>query len=247
LKIFLIALLLLSWGLLAGPAVAQAPAGAPAKSSFTVGVAARASTLGFGADVAVPVLSRANARVGFNFFDYSRTFSKDRIAYDGTLQLRSVQALFDLFPFGGNFHLSPGVLIYNGNNVNATASAPISQTFTLGGNSYTATGALSGTAKLELNKAAPMFLLGWGNLVPPSHRHIVYSLEGGFAYQGSPNVTLNLAGNACTTVAQTPVCGNVASLPVAQADIVSEQNKLNHDVSPFQFYPVVAFSFGYKF
>jgi hypothetical protein len=252
LKTILIVLSLLSCVLLAGTAIAQAPAAqAPAAASshtpFTVGVAARASTLGFGADIAVPVMHRANARVGFNFFNYDRTFDKDKITYAGTLHLESVQALFDLFPFAGNFHVSPGVLLYNGNRVNANASAPISQTFTLGGNSYTATGTLTGTAKMEMNKAAPMFMFGWGNLVPRSHRHIVFSAEAGFVYQGSPSVTLNLAGNACTQVAGSPVCGNVASLPIAQTDVAAEQAKLNHDVSPFKFYPVIAFSFGYKF
>jgi len=247
LKIFLAVVLLLSWVLLAGPAVAQSSGDTPSHTPFTVGVAARASTLGFGADFAVPVTHRTDARVGVNLFNYSRTFSKDQITYDGTLHLKSVQALFDVFPFGGGFHLSPGLLVYNGNRVNANASTPVTQTFTLGGNSYTATGLVSGTAKLELNQVAPMFVLGWGNLIPRTHRHVTFNVEAGVAYQGAPKVTMNLAGNVCTTVSGAPVCGNVASLPIAQSDLASEQAKLNHDVSPFQFFPVISFSLGYKF
>jgi hypothetical protein len=256
-KVF-VALLLLSLCLIGIQALAadEQPAAAattsssskPANAPFAIGIAARASTLGFGADVAVPVTRRSNARVGFNLFNYSRTFTKDQVSYAGQLTLRSVQTSYDLFPFGGNFHLSPGVLIYNGNKVNANASVPVSQTFSLGGVQYTATGTVSGTANLAMNKVAPTFMLGWGNLVPRSHRHVTFSVEGGFAYQGSPDVKLNLTGgNVCLNGAT--ACANPISVATntVQTNIAAEEKKLNNSISAFQFYPVVAIGFGYKF
>jgi hypothetical protein len=32
-----------------------------------------------------------------------------------------------------------------------------------------------------------------------------------------------------------------------QANIVAEQNKVNNKLSPFKYYPVISFGFGYRF
>jgi hypothetical protein len=215
---------------------------------FSVGAGAKVSTLGAGAEVAFPLAHRFNARAGFNLFNYDRTFNKDGVAYKGTLNLRSVPALLDFFPFGGGFHLSPGLLVYNGNRVNANASVPGGQSFTLGGTTYfsDATQPVSGTGKLSLNAAAPMFLFGWGNLVPRSRRRFSVSIEAGAAYQGSPSIKLNLSGSVCDDAIGTN-CRAISGDPTVESQIVTEQNKLNHDASPYKFYPVISFGIGYKF
>ena len=102
------------------------PAKFPAKGSHEnrveIGVGVKVSTLGIGGEAAVPVSHRTNVRVGFNAFSYGDTFTKDGVTYKGTLTLRSLQATYDLFLIGG-LHLSPGVLVYNGNKVTANAAA----------------------------------------------------------------------------------------------------------------------------
>jgi hypothetical protein len=203
--------------------------------------------MGIGADIALPVTRRTNARIGANLFNYNATFNKDDIAYKGSLALQSAHALFDFFPFRGGFHLSPGVMLYNGNNVNANASVPGNQTFTLNNVEYLSNPAnpLTGTGKLTTSAAAPMFLLGYGNLVPRSHRHVTYSIEGGFAYQGTPNATLNFGGTVCNPSAPN-YCISVAD-PTVQSNIQAEQTKIKNDVEPFKFYPVLSFGMGYKF
>jgi hypothetical protein len=232
-------------------AAAKAPANPAAankksETRFTWGVGVKASTMGIGGEVAFPVTHRSNVRFGFNSFNYSRTFNKDNVTYKGSLDLRSAQATWDLFLVGG-FHLSPGVLLYNGNKVNANASVPGGTSFTLNNVNYVSDSAnpVSGTGKLSLNKVAPMFLLGFGNLVPRSHRHLSVTFDLGAAYQGSPRVTLNFNGNVCDPNGLN--CRAISSDPRVLADIQKEQAKLNKSASPFRFYPVIALGFGYRF
>lgn len=90
-----------------------------------VGVGVRLSTLGAGAEAAVSLTNRLNLRGGFNLFQYSRGFSHDGITYKGQLNLQSGEAHLDWYPLGYAFHLSPGLLLYNGNGATATANVPV--------------------------------------------------------------------------------------------------------------------------
>jgi hypothetical protein len=232
----------------AQPAPAAAPA-TPAKESseghFPIGVGVKVSSLGIGGEVAVAVTRRSNVRFGFNAFSYGHTFDKDGATYAGSLDLRSAQATYDLFLMQW-LHVSPGVLLYNGNKVTANVSVPGGQTFTLSNTSYVSDAAdpIAGTGKLTVYKAAPMVLLGIGNLVPRS-RHFSTSFEIGAAYQGPPRVALNLSGSACDSTGL--FCRSVSSDPTIQSNIVAEQTKLNKSASPYKFYPVLSFGVGFKF
>lgn len=112
---------------------AAAPA-APAKKSsegrIPIGVGVKVSMLGIGGELALAVSHRTNVRFGFNAFSDGHTFDKDGVTYKGNLNLRSAQATYDMFLLKG-LHLSPGVLLYNGNQVTANASVPGGRTFTL--------------------------------------------------------------------------------------------------------------------
>jgi len=212
-----------------------------------VGVGVRASSLGVGGEVAVGVTRWINLRGGFNWLTYSRSFSKDGITYNGQLNLLSAEAHVDVFPFAGRFHVSPGLLAYNGNNITANAAVPGGQPFTLGGTAYLSdpTNPITGKGKLNFVKAAPMILVGWGNLVPRKHSHFSYSTELGVVFQQAPRTTLSLAGNACSTNGL--VCVNAATDPNVQASIAAEVAKINKSTSPFKYYPVVSIGVGYKF
>jgi hypothetical protein len=205
----------------------------------------KVSTLGIGGEVAVAVSHRSNVRVGFNAFSYGHTFDKDGATYKGTLDLRSAQATWDLFLLRW-LHVSPGVLLYNGNQVTASVSVPGGKTFTLSKTTYISDSAdpITGTGKLSVYKAAPMVLFGIGNLVPRGG-HFSTTFEVGAAYQGPPRVALNLAGSACDSTGV--FCRTISSDPTIQSNIVAEQAKLNKSASPYKFYPVISFGFGYRF
>jgi hypothetical protein len=216
------------------------------REARAIGVGVRLSTLGAGAEVGVALTNRLNVRGGFNLFQYSPGFDHDGISYKGQLNLRSGEAHLDWYPLGHTFHLSPGLLVYNGNGATATANVPGGSTFTLGGTTYTSdpTNPIRGTGKLDFLKAAPTAIVGFGNLVPQS-QHFTYNFELGAVFQGSARTKLNLTGSACDSTGFN--CVNAATDPTVQANVVAEQTKVNNKLSPFKYYPVISFGFGYRF
>src|SRR5260370_9238301 len=118
------------------------------------------------------------------------------MSYGGNIDFRSLDLLYDWFACGGKFHLRPGLVAYNGNQVKANASVPGGQTFTLNHVDYTSdpSNPITGTGKLLMgHKAAPMFLFGFGNLAPP-HGPFIVSFHLGAAFTAAPTTTLPLTG-----------------------------------------------------
>lgn len=231
------------------PASAAIPDPAPVSPDGPrrIGVGVKLSLLGIGGEAAVALTKRINVRGGFNAFSYSTGFDKDGIHYASTLAFRSGEAHLDLFPFAGGFHVSPGLLFYNGNHVDASATVPPNQTFTLGGVTYSSSAAnpVTGTAKLEFNKAAPMVTIGFGNLIPRNRRRFSFTTEFGVAYTGAPKASLNLQGTACAVPAA--ICVNAGTDPTVQGNVQSEVAKVNHDVSAVKIWPIASFGFGVNF
>lgn len=233
---------------LALPASPAPPPPSNGDRAAKIGIGAKVSLLGIGIEAATPLSRRFNLRGGFNFLNYSRGFNNDGIHYDATLNFRSAEAHLDWYVLGG-FHISPGVLLYNGNKLSADASVPAGQTFTLGGTQYasdpTGLNPVTGTGELTWPKAAPSILAGFGNLLPRSGRHFGFNFEVGGAYMGAPTTTLNLKGTACNT--STNVCANAATDPSIQSSIQAQEKKINHDLSPFKFFPQISLGFGINF
>jgi len=232
---------------------AQAPPNAPVPIKVDpvdnryFGAGVKVSTLGVGAEVAARVLWRANLRAGFNVLGYSRTFDKDGISYNGHLAFRTVEGHFDIFPWAGNFHVGPGVIAYIGDPIKARAVVPGGQTFTLGGVTYSSDSSAptNASGKIDFNQVAPVVTFGFGNLVPRrKSKRFSVPVEFGVAFQGSPKATLGLSGNVCTTEGG---CVNAATDPNVQANVLSEQNKINNSMSFFKVYPIMSVGFGYKF
>jgi len=203
--------------------------------------------MGAGIQAATAVTSRSNVRVGFNYFSYSGSTSKDNVNYDGTLRLESAEVLYDQY-LGAGFHISPGVAIYDGNQGTGTAAVPGGQTFTLNGVSYfSATAApVTGSASITARKVAPEIMIGFGNLLPRGARHFTLNIEAGVIFQGSPNAKLSLNGSTCVTGGTTG-CLPISSNPAVQSNIQGEQTTINNDLGPFKYYPVIRMGFGYKF
>lgn len=236
------------WILACSALLAAVSYGQSSGDSGTYGVGVKVSLLGGGVEGAMRVTHRTNVRAGFNMFSYSRGFNKDDIAYAGQLSFKTVEAHYDVFPFAGGFRVSPGVLFYATTPITANASVVGNQTFSLGGTHYLSDPAapVTGNGKIEFNRAAPMATFGWGNLVSrKASKHFSVPVELGIAFQGSPKATLNLAGSVCNTDGTN--CRTIASDSTVQANIVSEQSKLNHSMRFFKIYPIISIGFGYKF
>jgi hypothetical protein len=215
-----------------------------------IGVGFRVSTLGLGGEAAYQLTHSSNIRGGVNYFSYSRGFDNNGINYNGDLRWLSGEAHYDWFPFSHvvrSFHLSPGVIVYNGNRVTASASTPGGNTFTLNHVTYESNPAdpVAGTGTLAFNKAAPTFMFGFGNLVPRNRKHFTANVEAGVAFEGAPKVGLNLTGSGC--VPGTADCVNVATDPTVQSNVHGEQTILSNDLNPFRYYPILALTLGYRF
>lgn len=243
------------WG---SPAAASASASAagvqgPAASAEYVrpfsrlALGAKVGILGVGAQVATPLTARMNLSGGANFFSYTDKLTSDGIHYDANLRLRSAEASLDWFPFGNAFRLSPGALLYNGNQVTGNAGVPGDTTFTLNDVNYLSSSSdpVSGMGSVKFNKAAPKLTFGFGNMLPRSGRHFSVPMELGFAYIGEPKVVLNLKGTACDPTGVN--CRDVATTPQIQANLVGQQNKLQNDISPARFFPIVSVGFAANF
>lgn len=212
-----------------------------------LGFVAKVSTLGVGGDVGVSFTRLADVRVGFNALNFSQSFRSNGIQYGGTLQFRSAEALLDLTPLGDWFHISPGLLIYNGNQVTAKANVPGGQNFDLGNVSFRSSPVdpVHGNGLLTVNKAAPMLMFGFGSPIP-HHHHITIIQDFGIVLQGTPKISLSLAGTACDPVTGL-ACVNAATDPNVQAQIQSEQARIKKDTSIVKFYPVASLGIGFRF
>lgn len=214
----------------------------------SVGAGVKVSTFGAGAEVAVRVTHRTNVRAGFNIIMYSRGFDKDGIHYDGQLNFKTFEAHYDVFPWAKSFHVSGGILVYAADPITATSTVPGNQAFSLGGVDFVSdpTNPVSGSGKMVFRRAAPTITFGFGNLVRRGESsHFSIPIEVGVAFQGAPKTTLALAGNVCDSSRVN--CRSVASDPTVQSQIISEQNKINSDMSFFKVYPILSVGLGYKF
>ncbi|HUP04294.1 MAG TPA: hypothetical protein VMU19_09910 [Bryobacteraceae bacterium] len=208
-------------------------------------------TLGVGVQAATAVTHSSNIRGGFNYFSYtgSTTSNSDNITFNGTLKLESGELLFDQY-LGHTFHISPGVVLYDGNQATGNATLPAGKTFTLNNTQYYSSMAnpVTGSGSFTADKIAPEVLFGFGNLLPRrANKHFSVSFEMGAIFTQKPKIGLNLAGSACTT-SSTVGCADIASSSSIQNNLTAEQNKLNDQVGSYlKYWPVIRLGFGYKF
>ena len=243
-------------GISSAPSVSLAPA-----PFSRLAVGASVSPFGPGLQVTSYVASHINLRATGNLFRYSTNFSTNGFNANAQLHFASAGLSADIYPFRKGFRVSPGVLVYNGNRLNATSTVAGGTSFTLNGDTYysananSATGAtpLNATAALGLNSTKPAFTIaaGWGNTIPRNGGHWSFPFEVGVALTGPPLLNANLTGWACNDQAQTQ-CTNVASTtdPNAlqiQGDLATQISKWKNDLNPLKTYPIISIGTAYSF
>ena len=220
------------------PAVASAQA---------AGVAFKFGVLGAGVDVAVPLGSRVNIRGGFSGLSVSHEFEDDGLVLDANLRLRSASAHLDWFPFGGGFHLSPGVMFYNGNEMQATVRADAGGVFELNNRTYLSDPAdpVRGDASVVFERVAPSVMFGWGNIVPRGGRHWSIPFELGVVFSKAPTATLGLTGSVCDPSGVN--CRSVATDAGVQADVRAQEAEINDTIDVLKMIPVVSIGIAFSF
>ncbi len=188
------------------------------------GLAARASTLGVGAEVSYRMNRMVGVRVGGNYLQFSRDATIENIDYRLTPHLESGSATLDLYPMGGAFHISGGVLI---NRNEGRMVARLNQNIEIGGTTYTPDqiGSLIGT--VGFRKTAPYVGLGLAG-----RGKIAVLLDLGVGITGTPRVDL---------VGQTPLTGSAKAQ--FDASVAQELAQVRAEIdgkSYLKFHPVVS-------
>ena len=194
-----------------------------------ISMALKASTLGVGLEAEKTFSDSFGARVGINYFTYDYDGTKDDIDYNLDLNLLSVSALLDWHPFQGSFRISGGAL-YNGNDIDMDAKTATS--YQIGGITYNANqiGNLTGT--VDFNDVAPYLGVGWDTTFGKSKK-FGFLLELGAIYQGTPEVDLSISGPIATQAFLN--------------DLQAEEDSLQEDLDNFEYYPVLAVGFSYRY
>ena len=215
-------------------------------SAHPVGIGFVFGTLGLGGQAAVGLNQKFDIRGELNFLRFSRSTTRDGIHYAGSIHMGNVGILLDWFPWANGFHITPGLLVYNGNEITGGANVPGGLPFHVGNAIYVSSTAtpVTGTATIGVNKVAPEVLFGWGSMVPRSH-HWSVVFDAGVLFWGSPKVTMNLTGDVCD-IGQVN-CRSISSDPTVQANIQKQVAKYNSDASPYKVYPVIQLGVGYRF
>jgi len=194
-----------------------------------VSIGVKGGSLGFGLEGQVGFSKHFSARVGVNQFPYKYSGEGDDIEYDYELKLMNISALLDVRPFGGSFRISGGILV-NSNEI--TADAVPTLTYEIGGETYTATDVGNLTGKIDFEKIAPYFSLGWDTSYKKD-KGLGFIFEIGVAMQGAPNVEFTADGQ-------------IADDPTFMAELEKEQESLSDDLKSYKIFPVVMIGLNYK-
>ncbi len=100
------------------------------------------------------------------------------------MQLRTISALADWYPFGSGFRTSGG-LFYNKNKFTLNAMLAANNTYSIGANTYTAAQIGSLQGEISFNAVAPYIGIGWGNPVAKDKSWSFVS-DLGILFQGKP-------------------------------------------------------------
>jgi len=196
----------------------------PPGLSAQFGLAARGSTLGIGIEASYRVNRTLGVRAGGNYLEFSKDATIENIDYTATPSFENGTLLLDLYPAGGSFHLSGGLLL-NGNE--GRLDAKLNQNIDIGGRTYTPAevGSLVGT--VDFKKTAPYLGLGFAGRGRVS---IVFDLGVGFT--GTPRVDL---------IGVTPLTGaEKAEFDARVAQELAEVRADIEDKSYLKFHPVLS-------
>ncbi len=235
--------------LLLAPAL-RAQTDAPSMRPFSrLGIDVNVGTLGIGAEVATPLATRFNLRGSGNFFHYSTSTNQSGLTYVATLDMQSAQASLDWFPFGGSFHLSPGIMLYNGTKPVWSIQVPTNTSYSLNNVDYYSdpSDPLSGSFKVTFPTMGPQFTIGFGNMIPRKNsKHFSFPFELGFVYFGTGTTSSNFSGSACTAPNGVN-CLPISSYPGFQTNLAAEDAKIETYVKDARFYPILRMGLSYKF
>jgi hypothetical protein len=193
---------------------------------YAVGI--KLSSLGISAEGTRSFGEKLNAKLGLSYFSYSydaEAGAQDDYSSSADLNLLSLSALADYFPFGNFFRITGGLMI-NLNKIDGTFTP--TESYTIGGDNYTPEKLGDLKAEIDFNPVSPYLGIGLGNSLA-GDSGLKFSFDVGTMYQGAAGVNLNADGLLA---------------PSAEPD---QEKQLEENLSWFKWYPVVSLGIIYKF
>ena len=207
--------------------------------SADLGVTAQAGTLGAAAGLKIGLGQHLTNRWLVNGFAIERDQSIDDIDYRVDLQLASLATFLDWHPFGNAWRVSLGGLI-NGNELELEARS--GQTLGIAGNDYE--GELRLTGETDFRPVAPYLGLGWG-VGASQRRGWSLGFDLGVIFQGAPGIDLEARGTA-TRLSDGSII-DAETEAAFQEDLRQQEARLEDDLEPLRFYPVLSLGIAYHF
>ena len=201
------------------------------ESKSGIALTGKIGTLGAGGELNLGISDSFSARFGINAYRYKYNTSVNSINYDFDLNLQTVSALADWYPFQGSFRTTGGVF-YDNNKVSLGAN-PTNSSYLINGMSYSSTGISNLLGRMSFNPAAPYLGIGWGNPVA-SGKGLGITTDIGILFQGKPRIDMSAT---CTLGAQ---CTQFS------IDLEAERLKIENNLSKFTFWPVVSIGISYQ-
>ena len=211
------------------------------------------SLMGINLQTATNVNRYLNLRFAGNFFNYSiNDVSTNGFKGSGKLNFATAGASVDFYPFPNRgFRLSPGLLFYNENTVDANVNVASGQSFDLNHVTYysSTTSPVHGSVNLRLNEIKPAFTMttGWGNMISRRNHRWSFPFEIGAAFVGSPKLKARLNGQACSEPGLPSSCFDAATNPGLQANLAAQLAKNEKDLDPLKVFPILSFGISYNF
>jgi hypothetical protein len=221
------------------------------------------SPMGVNLQAATNLNRRMNLRATGNVFNYTLSDIKindsngtNGFDLNGKVNMATAGVSLDFYPFPTHgLRVSPGFMLYNQNNISASATPSAGTSFTLNDVSYysDAVDPITMTANLGLNARQQAFTLttGWGNMIPRKGGHWSFPFEIGAVFTGVPTLNVVLTGKACTNnvdaVQNGFSCVDMATNATAQSNLSAQIAKYKSDLNPLQVFPIVSFGASYNF
>jgi len=210
-----------------GSLLATAQAAAP--SSFSAGLGV--STLGIGANVGYKINNSFKVRGVTNYFKFNKSVKDGDITLKGKLRLFTIGLLGDWHFLQNGLRLTGG-LVYNGNQLNITATPSNSHSY----NGVTYTPQQIGTVKgnIKFRPIAPYLGLGFDS---------GHESASGFSFNADAGVLFQ--GNARGKIKS--ISGTLANNATAIENVKNDAVKAINKKSLIKYYPVISLGVSYKF
>lgn len=190
-------------------------------------VSGKLGTLGWGLDITHGFSDSVGGRIGLNMFTFNRSTTRNAVNYDLKLQLQTVEAMADYYPFQGSFRTTAG-LMYNSNKGTFDA-VPTGGSYTINGQTFTSAQVGSLQGGMTFNKVAPYLGIGWGNPAAKG-KGFGMATDFGILFQGKPTASLT----------------STSGVAAVQTAVAAEQASFQDSVNGFKYYPVMSIALTYQ-